>query len=69
MAPGRSRPGAHADGRTLKPLTTQGNTAILQGTKVAISDVAAPLLNKTFKTDAVKPGLLVGVATITVNSK
>jgi hypothetical protein len=57
------------DGRTLKPLTTQGDTAILQGTKVAISDVAAPLLNKTFKTDAVKPGLLVGVATITVNTK
>lgn len=57
------------DGRTLEPLKTQGSTAILQGTKVEISDVAAPLLNKTFKTDAVKPGLLVGIAKITVNTK
>lgn len=57
------------DGRTLEPLKTQGSTAILQGTKVEISDVAAPLLNKTFKTDAVEPGLLVGIAKITVNTK
>jgi hypothetical protein len=57
------------DGRTLEPLKTEGETAILTGTKVEISDVAAPLLNKTFKTDAVKPGLLVGIATITVNTK
>jgi hypothetical protein len=57
------------DGRTLKPLETEGSTAILQGTKVEISDVAAPLLNDTFKTDAVKAGLLVGIATITVNTK
>jgi hypothetical protein len=57
------------DGRTLKPLKTQGNTAVLQGTKVEISDVAAPVLNKVFKTDAVKPGLLVGIAKITVNTQ
>ena len=57
------------DGRTLKPLQVEGSQAILQGTKVEISDVAAPLLNDTFKTDAVKPGLLVGIATITVNTK
>ncbi len=57
------------DGRTLKPLQVEGNQAILTGTKVEISDVAAPLLNDTFKTDAVKPGLLVGIATITVNTK
>ena len=57
------------DGRTLQPLKTEGSTAILQGTKVAISDVAAPLLNKTFKTNAVKPGLLVGIAKITVNTQ
>lgn len=56
------------DGRTLKPLRTQGNSAILQGTKVEISPVAAPLLNKTFATKAVKPGLLVGIATITVKT-
>ncbi|HXH78546.1 hypothetical protein [Nocardioides sp.] len=57
------------NGSTLKPLQTKGKTAILQGTKVLISKVAAPLLNDTFKTDAVKPGLLVGVAKITVNTK
>jgi hypothetical protein len=56
------------DGRTLEPLKTEGDTAILQGTKVEISADAAPLLNQTFKTDAVKPGLLVGIATITVNT-
>jgi len=57
------------DGSTLKPLRTQGDKAILQGTEVKISGVAAPLLNDTFQTDAVKPGLLVGIATITVNTK
>ena len=57
------------DGRTLQPLKTEGDTAILQGTKVEISDVAAPVLNKVFKTNAVKPGLLVGIAKITVNTK
>jgi hypothetical protein len=56
------------DGATLKPLTTSGNTATLTGTKVEISPVAAPLLDSTFKTDAVKAGLLVGVATIVVNT-
>jgi hypothetical protein len=57
------------DGRTLKPLATKGKTAVLQGTKVKISPVAAPLLDKTFKTKAVQPGLLVGIATITVKVK
>ncbi len=56
------------DGRTLKPLSTGNGTATLEGTKVEISPVAAPLLNKTFKTDAVKPGLLVGIAKITVST-
>jgi hypothetical protein len=54
------------NGSTLEPLKTEGSNAILTGTQVEISDVAAPLLNDTFKTDAVKPGLLVGIATITV---
>ncbi|SMQ70669.1 hypothetical protein SAMN06295943_3465, partial [Agreia sp. VKM Ac-1783] len=36
---------------------------------VHISSDAAGLLNKTFSTDAVKPGLLVGIAKITVNTK
>jgi hypothetical protein len=58
------------NGRTLKPLQTGPNdTAILQGTEVKISADAAGLLNQTFKTDAVTPGLLVGVATITIATK
>jgi hypothetical protein len=57
------------DGRTLEPLQSKGGKAVLTGTKVEISDVAAPLLNKTFGTKAVKAGLLVGIATITVNTK
>ncbi|MFC5676434.1 hypothetical protein [Aeromicrobium endophyticum] len=55
-------------GATLKPLQTEGDTAILEGTKVYISPVAASLLNDTFKTDAVTDQLLVGVAKITVNT-
>ncbi len=55
------------DGRTLEALdTSKKNRAILTGTKVEISGVAAGLLNQTFNTEAVKAGLLVGVATITV---
>lgn len=57
------------DGRTLKPLQAQGTQAILEGTKVMISPDAAPLLNDTFKTNAVKAGLLVGIAEITVNTR
>lgn len=57
------------DGRTLMPVQTEGKFAILEGTKVFISDVAAPLLNDTFGTDAVTDELLVGVAKITVNTK
>jgi hypothetical protein len=56
-------------GATLKPLQVDGNHAILQGTTVHVSSAAADLLNKTFNTDAVKAGLLVGVATITANLK
>ncbi|MEO7979601.1 MAG: hypothetical protein ABI807_01665 [Sporichthyaceae bacterium] len=58
------------NGTTLKPLQTgPNNTAILEGTTVHISKTAADLLNQTFKTDAVAPGLLVGVAKITINTK
>ncbi|MET3949134.1 hypothetical protein ABIB49_003860, partial [Arthrobacter sp. UYCu512] len=46
-----------------------GDTAVLEGTRVLISDTAAGLLNKTFKTDAVKADMLVGIAKITVNTK
>lgn len=55
------------DGRTLNPLEVQGDQAILEGTEVKISEPAAGLLNDTFGTDAVKAGLLVGIAEITVN--
>ena len=53
---------------TLKPLQASGDTAILEGTKVFISPVAADLLNSTFKTKAVTKDLLVGIAKITVNT-
>src|SRR3954467_7071280 len=56
------------DGRTLKPLETEGNTAILEGTTVKLKDEAAQLLNQTFGTDALKGGLVIGVAKITVNT-
>jgi hypothetical protein len=52
-------------GGTLKPLTVDGNNAVLTGTTVHISPDAAALLNKTFNTDKVPSELLVGVATIT----
>ncbi|MFB8280396.1 hypothetical protein [Nocardia colli] len=56
------------DGSTLQPLQAgDNNTAILQGTRVLMSKDAAALLNKTFNTDAVKAGLLIGIATITLN--
>ncbi len=57
------------DGSTLKPLQANGDTAVLEGTRVLISDTAAGLLNKTFNTDAVKADMLVGIAKITVNTK
>jgi hypothetical protein len=57
------------DGNTLQPLQTSGDTAILTGTTVHMSGEAAALLDSTFKTTAVKADLLVGVATITVNTK
>ncbi len=56
------------NGTTLKPLQSEGDTAILEGTKVFISPVAAGLLNDVFKTDAVTKDLLVGIAKITVNT-
>ncbi len=56
------------DGRTLKPLESQGDTAILEGTTVKLKAEAADLLNKTFGTDALSGGLVIGVAKITVNT-
>jgi hypothetical protein len=57
------------DGRTLNPLATgPNNTAILEGTTVKLKQEAADLLNKTFKIDALKAGLVIGVAKITVKT-
>jgi hypothetical protein len=54
------------DGTTLKPLATDENgNAVLEGTRVLISEDAAPLLNDTFGTDAIQPDMLVGIAKIT----
>ena len=57
------------DGRTLEPLKANDNgTAVLQGTTVKLKQEAADLLNTTFGTDALKGGLVIGVAKITVNT-
>jgi hypothetical protein len=52
------------DGRTLQPLETTASTATLEGTTVKLKDEAATLLNDTFGTDALKGGLVIGVAKI-----
>jgi hypothetical protein len=59
------------DGRTLQPLRLASNDtkAILEGTTVKLNQEAADLLNKTFKIDALKGGLVIGVAKITVPVK
>jgi hypothetical protein len=57
------------DGRTLEPLEAKDDgTAVLEGTTVKFKDESAQLLNKTFGVDALKGGLEVGVAKITVNT-
>jgi hypothetical protein len=57
------------DGRTLNPLQVMNNgTAVLEGTTVKLKDESAQLLNKTFGVDALKGGLVVGVAKITINT-
>jgi hypothetical protein len=57
------------DGRTLKPLESKSNgTAVLEGTTVKLKAEAADLLNKTFGVTALKPGLVIGTAKITVNT-
>jgi len=55
------------DGRTLEPLATSTDTATLQGTTVKLKDEAATLLNDTFGTDALKGGLVIGVAKLTLD--
>lgn len=58
------------DGSTLKtPTISSAGVATLTGTRVLVSAGAAQLLDSTFKTTAVKGGLLVGVATIKATGK
>jgi hypothetical protein len=57
------------DGRTLDPLKSNPNgTAVLEGTTVKFKDESAKLLNDTFGVDALKGGLEVGIAKITINT-
>jgi hypothetical protein len=58
------------DGRTLNPLEVRDNgTAVLQGTTVKLKAEAAELLNETFGIDDLQEGMVIGVATITVNTR
>jgi hypothetical protein len=58
------------NGSTLKPLQVDkaNGTAVLEGTTVELKDESAALLNKTFGVDALKGGLKIGIAKITVNT-
>ena len=57
------------DGRTLNPLEVNNDgTAVLEGTTVKLKAEAAQLLNQTFSVDALKEGLVIGVAKITINT-
>ncbi len=65
----KSAPLFFLDGRTLKPLEAKTNgTAVLAGTTVKLKSEAADLLNTTFGVKALKEGLVIGVAKITVNT-
>jgi hypothetical protein len=58
------------DGRTLNPLEVNeaNGTAILEGTTVKLKAEAADLLNETFGIQDLQEGLVIGVATITINT-
>jgi hypothetical protein len=65
-----SAPLFNLDGSTLEPPTMNADgSAVLQGTTVKLSPEAAALLNTTFGTDALAGGFVIGVATITVQTK
>jgi hypothetical protein len=65
-----SAPLFNLDGSTLNPPTTDADgSAVLQGTTVKLAPEAAELLNTTFGTDALAGGFVIGVATITVQTK
>jgi hypothetical protein len=64
-----SAPLLFLDGRTLAPMRTGPNgTAVLEGTTVKLKQEAADLLDRTFGVTALKAGLVVGIARITVNA-
>lgn len=55
------------DGSTLNPLKANSDgSATLEGTTVLLSSDAASLLNDTFKIDALKGGIVIGISSITV---
>ncbi|MCU1620809.1 MAG: uncharacterized protein JWR28_1692 [Modestobacter sp.] len=65
-----SAPLFNLDGSTLKaPTMNADGSAVLQGTTVKLAPEAAALLNNTFTTNALAGGLVIGVATITVETK
>jgi hypothetical protein len=65
-----SAPLFNLDGSTLKAPTMQADgSAVLQGTTVKLAPEAAALLNSTFNTNALAGGFVIGVATITVETK
>ena len=64
-----SAPLFNLNGTTLEPVTMNADgSAVLEGTKVELSEEAAGLLNQTFATDALTADLLIGIATITVQT-
>jgi hypothetical protein len=65
-----SAPLFNLDGSTLTPPTMDADgSAVLDGTTVKLAPEAAALLNATFHTDALAGGFVIGVATITVETK
>jgi hypothetical protein len=64
-----SAPLFNLNGKNLEPVTMDADgSAVLTGTRVELSEEAAGLLNQTFKTDALKANLLIGIATITAKT-
>jgi hypothetical protein len=58
------------NGKDLEPPTMNADgSAELTGTSVNLSPEAAALLNQTFATDALAGGLVIGIATITVETE
>jgi hypothetical protein len=58
------------NGKNLEaPTMNADGSAVLTGTSVNLSPEAAALLNQTFSTDALAGGLVIGIATITVETK